>query len=43
MLNEWSDRVPGPRRRPDQAYRTSWAWVVVSFVGLAGFVYLSLA
>ena len=42
MLNEWSDREPGSRRRPDSAYRTSRIWVVVSFVGFAGFIYLSL-
>ena len=42
MLNEWSDREGVPRRRPDPEYETSWIWVVVSFVGFAGFIYLSL-
>lgn len=43
MLNEWSDRERSPQRRRGPAYQTSWIWVVISFVGLAGFIYLSLA
>lgn len=43
MLNEWSDRECASHRGPGPAYQTSWIWVVVSFVGLAGFIYLSLA
>jgi hypothetical protein len=43
MLNEWSDRKPGPRRQPDPGYTTSWIWVIVSFVAFAGFLYVSLS